>query len=60
MSFAVPVLAHDLNSGTILEDPETKEREGHALPAGTELQWKPDSHMRWVALGVDYEMAGKA
>ena len=23
------------------------------------LQWKPDWAMRWVALGVDYEMAGK-
>ncbi|MFM5944879.1 MAG: hypothetical protein ACKO9G_16195, partial [Dolichospermum sp.] len=23
------------------------------------LQWKPDWAMRWVALGIDYEMAGK-
>ena len=23
------------------------------------LQWKPDWAMRWFALGVDYEMAGK-
>ena len=23
------------------------------------LQWKPDWAMRWVALGVDYEMSGK-
>ena len=23
------------------------------------LQWKPDWAMRWYALGVDYEMAGK-
>jgi len=23
------------------------------------MQWKPDWAMRWVALGVDYEMAGK-
>ena len=23
------------------------------------LQWKPDWAMRWAALGVDYEMAGK-
>ena len=29
-------------------------------PAGAvKLQWKPDWAMRWVALGVDYEMAGK-
>ena len=26
---------------------------------GAKLQWKPDWAMRWVALGVDYEMAGK-
>ena len=25
----------------------------------SKLQWKPDWAMRWVALGVDYEMAGK-
>jgi lysyl-tRNA synthetase class 1 len=25
----------------------------------TKLQWKPDWAMRWYALGVDYEMAGK-
>ena len=23
------------------------------------MQWKPDWAMRWAALGVDYEMAGK-
>ena len=23
------------------------------------LQWKPDWAMRWYALGIDYEMAGK-
>jgi len=25
----------------------------------SKLQWKPDWAMRWLALGVDYEMAGK-
>jgi lysyl-tRNA synthetase class 1 len=29
------------------------------LGGGAKLQWKPDWAMRWVALGVDYEMAGK-
>jgi len=57
----VPVLAHDLNSGTITyEDPETKERRTTLVTGGhCKLQWKPDWAMRWVALGVDYEMAGK-
>jgi len=57
----VPVLAHDLNSGSITyEDPETKERRTSLVTGGhCKLQWKPDWAMRWVALGVDYEMAGK-
>ena len=57
----VPVLAHDLGSGTITyEDPRTKERRTTPVTGGRcKLQWKPDWAMRWVALGVDYEMAGK-
>jgi lysyl-tRNA synthetase, class I len=57
----VPVVAHDLNSGTITyEDPKTKERRSTLVTGGhCKLQWKPDWAMRWVALGVDYEMAGK-
>jgi lysyl-tRNA synthetase class 1 len=57
----VPVLAHDLNSGTITyEDPKTNERRTTLVTGGhCKLQWKPDWAMRWVALGVDYEMAGK-
>jgi lysyl-tRNA synthetase class 1 len=32
----------------------------HPVTGGhCKLQWKPDWAMRWVALGVDYEMAGK-
>ena len=42
-------------------------RSRHAASASTtpvtggrcKLQWKPDWAMRWVALGIDYEMAGK-
>jgi len=41
----------DPDSGERLETPVTG---GHA-----KLQWKPDWAMRWVALGVDYEMSGK-
>src|SRR5215813_7921993 len=57
----VPVTAHDAKSGTITyEDPDTKEQIVTPVTAGRcKLQWKPDWAMRWVALGVDYEMAGK-
>jgi lysyl-tRNA synthetase class 1 len=57
----VPILAHDAKAGTITyEDPDTNERVTTLVTAGrTKLQWKPDWAMRWVALGVDYEMAGK-
>jgi len=57
----VPVLAHDAKAGTIsYEDPDTKERVTTLVTGGRcKLQWKPDWAMRWVALGVDYEMAGK-
>ena len=30
-----------------------------ALGGQAKLQWKVDWAMRWVALGVDYEMSGK-
>ena len=48
-------------AGTITyEDPDTRERVTTPVTGGRcKLQWKPDWAMRWVALGVDYEMAGK-
>jgi lysyl-tRNA synthetase class 1 len=57
----VPVTGHDAKAGTInYEDPETKERVTTLVTGGrAKLQWKPDWAMRWVALGIDYEMAGK-
>jgi lysyl-tRNA synthetase, class I len=57
----VPVLAHDARAGTIsYDDPDTGERMTTLVTGGRcKLQWKPDWAMRWVALGVDYEMAGK-
>jgi len=57
----VPVIAHDAKAGTITyEDPETKKPVTTPVTGGRcKLQWKPDWAMRWVALGVDYEMAGK-
>ncbi len=57
----VPVVAHDVKRGTITyEDPESKAPVTTPVTGGhAKLQWKPDWAMRWVALGVDYEMAGK-
>ena len=57
----VPVVAHDAAAGTITyEDPDTGERVTTPVTGGRcKLQWKPDWAMRWIALGVDYEMAGK-
>jgi lysyl-tRNA synthetase class 1 len=57
----VPVVAHDAKRGTITyEEPGTQERFTVPVTGGRcKLQWKPDWAMRWVALGIDYEMAGK-
>ena len=56
-----PVLAHDAAAGTITwRDPESGEEFTTPVTGGKcKLQWKPDWAMRWHALGVDYEMAGK-
>jgi lysyl-tRNA synthetase class 1 len=57
----VPIVEHDANAGTVSwDDPETKQRITVPVTGGhCKLQWKPDWAMRWTALGVDYEMAGK-
>jgi lysyl-tRNA synthetase class 1 len=57
----VPILAHDAKAGTITyEDPDSREQVTTLVTGGRcKLQWKPDWAMRWAALGVDYEMAGK-
>jgi lysyl-tRNA synthetase class 1 len=57
----VPILARDAKAGTIsYDDPDTGERMTTPVTGGRcKLQWKPDWAMRWLALGVDYEMAGK-
>jgi len=57
----VPVLAHDAKAGTITyEDPDSHARVTTPVTGGRcKLQWKPDWAMRWLALGIDYEMAGK-
>ncbi|GJD52333.1 Lysine--tRNA ligase [Methylobacterium crusticola] len=57
----VPVEAVDVAAGTIAwRDPATGEAYVTPVTGGrAKLQWKPDWAMRWVALGIDYEMAGK-
>jgi lysyl-tRNA synthetase class 1 len=57
----VPVVEHDAKAGTIIyEHPDRGERVTTLVTGGRcKLQWKPDWAMRWVALGIDYEMAGK-
>ena len=57
----VPIEAVDKAAGTLIwRDPETEERfETKVTGGAAKLQWKPDWAMRWHALKVDYEMAGK-
>jgi len=57
----VPLTGFDAEAGTIRwRDPATDEEFETPVTGGhCKLQWKPDWAMRWYALGVDYEMAGK-
>ncbi|HXW71503.1 MAG TPA: lysine--tRNA ligase [Methylocella sp.] len=57
----VPIDAVDAAAGMLFwRDPATGERFETKITGGAcKLQWKPDWAMRWYALKVDYEMAGK-
>jgi len=56
----VPVRVVDAAAGTIaFTDEDGADINQSALGGHSKLQWKVDWAMRWVALGVDYEMAGK-
>jgi lysyl-tRNA synthetase class 1 len=57
----VPIAVVDPEAGTVrYVEPESGEAvEQSILSGGAKLQWKVDWAMRWVALGVDYEMSGK-
>ncbi len=56
----VPVLERDLSRGTVLyKDKTGKEVETQVTDGRCKMQWKADWAMRWYALGVNYEMAGK-
>ena len=52
---------NDIKNNTVsYSDEETKELMTVSVLGGScKLQWKCDWAMRWLALGVDYEMAGK-
>ena len=56
----VPITARDEDAGTV----SYVDRDGETMTVPItgghcKLQWKADWAMRWHALGVDYEMAGK-
>ncbi len=55
-----PIVERDAEAGTIVyEDEDGTKIETPVTGGHCKLQWKADWAMRWVALGVDYEMSGK-
>ncbi len=61
MVLQVPIVDRDRAAGTVTyRDEETNKLvEVPVTGGGCKMQWKADWAMRWVGLGVDYEMAGK-
>jgi lysyl-tRNA synthetase class 1 len=57
----VPILERKVEAGTIVfRDPANdKLTEVPVTGGNVKCQWKADWALRWTALGVDYEMAGK-
>ncbi len=57
----VPVIERDAKRGTIVYvDPDSGDKVETTVTGGAvKCQWKADWALRWAALGVDYEMAGK-
>jgi lysyl-tRNA synthetase class 1 len=57
----VPMVERNVAKGTVVYvDPDTNEKVETPVTGGhVKCQWKADWAMRWVALGIDYEMAGK-
>src|SRR5438270_10327711 len=55
------MIERNVAKGTVAYvDPDTGEKTETAVTGGkVKCQWKADWAMRWFALGVDYEMAGK-
>ena len=57
LQVAITVL--DADAGLVRFEDEGEVIEQSILSGSAKLQWKVDWAMRWVALGVDYEMSGK-
>ncbi|HEX3349154.1 MAG TPA: lysine--tRNA ligase [Acetobacteraceae bacterium] len=57
----VPIVMRSINHGTVgWRDPADGTLYETPVTGGAcKLQWKADWAMRWLALGVDYEMSGK-
>ncbi len=57
----VPMIERHPSKGTVVYvDPDTGEKVETSVTGGAvKCQWKADWALRWAALGVDYEMAGK-
>ncbi|MCI4665385.1 MAG: lysine--tRNA ligase [Neomegalonema sp.] len=56
----VPTLERNVKAGTIVyEDEDGEKIETPVTGGNVKIQWKPDWALRWAALEVDYEMAGK-
>ncbi len=57
----VPMIERNVAKGTVVYvDPDTNEKVETPVTGGhVKCQWKADWALRWVALGIDYEMAGK-
>ncbi len=57
----VPMVERDAKKGTIVYiDPETQQKVETKVTGGAvKCQWKADWALRWMAMGIDYEMAGK-
>jgi lysyl-tRNA synthetase, class I len=55
----VPIEVVDAEAGLIRFEDEGETITQSVLGGQSKLQWKVDWAMRWVALGVDYEMYGK-
>src|SRR4051812_17795826 len=57
----VPMIERNVAKGTVVYvDPDTSEKVETPVTGGhVKCQWKADWALRWVALGIDYEMAGK-
>jgi len=56
----VAILDRDVEAATITWADKDGERHTTSILGGAaKLQWKVDWAMRWLALGVDYEMSGK-